>query len=191
VRRQAGTHPAEMRSATPGVCGWPIARRSTGYPARMLSTAAWRGGLAGLAGVAVMTAAEKVEQRITGRPGSFVPARTLLTLVGRRPSEANRPLVANLVMHYGTGAALGVLRGVWSEIGLRGPGWSLAHSVVRLSTDQTLENSTGAGSPPATWPRRERAVDVLHKTVYSLATGWVTDRWVADRSRPRPGRLSH
>ena len=53
-----------------------------------------------------MTAAEKVEQAITHRPDSYVPARTLLTLLGRHPSDDDRPPVWNHAMHYGTGAVL-------------------------------------------------------------------------------------
>jgi hypothetical protein len=43
------------------------------------------GALAGPIGVAVMTAVEKAEQTVTHRPGSHVPARTLLILLGRHP----------------------------------------------------------------------------------------------------------
>jgi hypothetical protein len=49
------------------------------------------GAAAGLVGVAAMTAGEKLEQVVTGRPSSYVPARALLTLLGRRPSDADRP----------------------------------------------------------------------------------------------------
>ena len=51
--------------------------------------AAVRGLAAGLVGVAAMTAAEKVEQRFTGRPNSFVPAHTMERLMRRptRPDE--------------------------------------------------------------------------------------------------------
>lgn len=157
----------------------------------MLRAAAVKGVTAGLAGVAVMTIGEKLEQRLTHRPDSFVPARTLLAVLGRRPAERTQPVVANYLMHYGTGALLGALRGVWAQIGLRGPMWSLAHAVVRLSTDQTLENATGVGAPPARWPRQEHATDVLHKVVYALATGLLADRLVPEQPRPLPGRTSH
>jgi hypothetical protein len=157
----------------------------------MLLNAAARGAVAGLAGAALMTVTEKVEQRLTGRPDSFVPGRALLTMLGRRPPESARPEGWNLAMHYGTAAVLGTLRGVWAELGLRGPTWTAAHTVVRLSTDQTVENATGVGAPPHTWPGLERRVDVLHKAVYSGVTGWLADRMVAERSRPLPGRFSH
>ena len=47
------------------------------------------GALAGLAGVSAMTVAEKIEQAVTRRPDSFVPAHTLERLLGlpRRPDR--------------------------------------------------------------------------------------------------------
>ncbi len=136
--------------------------------------------MAGLAGVAVMTAGEKLEQQLTHRPDSYVPARTLTALItGRRLPESVRPPVRNHLMHWGTGAALGALRGIWSAAGLRGWRASAWHTSVRLATDQTLENATGVGAPPWTWSRQDQVVDVLHKAVYSAATGLVADRLIA------------
>ncbi len=138
-----------------------------------------------------MTIGEKAEQRITGRPNSYVPGRTLLTLLGRRPPTEAKPMVWNHVMHWGTGAVLGALRGLWSATGMRGTPASLSHTVVRLATDQTLENATGMGAPPQTWPRGEQVVDVLHKAVYSCVTGWVADRAVPPRFESRTATTSH
>ena len=142
---------------------------------RALLLAAGRGVVAGVLGVGVMTAGEKLEQAVTHRPNSYIPARTLLTLLGRRPSDTDRPPVWNHVMHYGTGAVLGALRGVWAAVGLRGPQAHLAHTIVRLATDQTLENVTGVGAPPMKWPRQEHAIDVMHKAVNSLTTGLIAE----------------
>ena len=128
-----------------------------------------------------MTFAEKLEQRVTGRPDSHVPARTLERLLGlpERPKEQPRSL--NLVMHFGQGMLLGALRGVMANGGLRGPWSSAMFTVVRLTNDQTLENATGVGAPPWTWPRRELVVDVGHKAVYAFVAGAVADR-LAGRS---------
>ena len=126
-----------------------------------------------------MTTAEKVEQLLDGRPSSYVPARTLLALIGRRPPVGARPVVWNHVMHWGTGVLVGALRGVWSVVGIRGAVGSGAHAVVRLAFDQTLENATGVGAPPRRWPIGELLIDVGHKLVYAMATGAVADRWIA------------
>lgn len=159
--------------------------------AAVLATAAGRGMLAGLAGVAAMTAAEKAEQVLTGRPNSYVPARALLTMMGRSPADHERPLAWNHAMHWGTGALLGALRGVWSAVGIRGREATVTHAVVRLAFDQTMENATGVGAPPATWSRAERVVDVTHKALYALATGAVADRLVAPTLQSRRGTHSH
>lgn len=159
--------------------------------ARTIGSAAGRGVVAGLAGAACMTLGEKLEQRLTGRPNSYVPGRGMMTAVGLAPSEQMKPLVSNHVMHWGTAGLLGALRGVWSATGIRGPQATSTHTVVRLAFDQTLENLTGVGAPPDTWPRGERVVDVMHKGVYSLATGLVADAWIRPAAESRRGRTSH
>jgi len=95
-------------------------------------------------------------------------------------------------MHWGTGAAVGALRGIWSASGLRGWRASAWHTSVRLATDQTLENATGVGAPPWTWSRRDQVVDVGHKAVYSFVTGAVSDRLVPlARDRGSDGVARH
>jgi hypothetical protein len=86
--------------------------------------------------------------------------------------------VRNHLMHWGTGAAVGALRGIWSASGLRGWRASAWHTSVRLATDQTLENATGVGAPPWTWSGRDQVVDLAGKAVYSFVTGAVADRLV-------------
>ena len=135
------------------------------------------GAVAGLAGAGVMTAAEKLEQRFTRRPNSYVPARTLSHLLGlKRPDADSWP--RNMAMHYGTGMSAGALRGLMAAANLRGPAASFMHTWVRLSIDQTLENATGVGAPPPTWPRDELAIDTAHKAIYSFATGAIADALV-------------
>ena len=156
----------------------------------MTGAAAW-GAAAGLVGVGAMTAAEKLEQAFTHRPNSYVPARALLTLLGKEPSDHDAPTTWNHAMHWGTGAALGALRGVWAAVGMRGAHANVTHTIVRLAFDQTVENATGAGAPPSTWPGVEQRVDVVHKAVYSLVTGWVADRWIPAKLQSRRGVTSH
>ncbi len=163
----------------------------TSHRTAQLREAAARGALAGLAGVVGMTATEKLEQAVTGRPNSYVPARALLSLVGRSPDDEMRPSMWNHAMHWGTGALLGALRGVWSATGIRGGEATVTHTVVRLAFDQTVENATGVGAPPKRWPHRERAVDLAHKAIYSAVTGVVADRLVAPTLESSRGIVSH
>ncbi|NKX52168.1 hypothetical protein HER39_16655, partial [Arthrobacter deserti] len=86
---------------------------------KILFSAAAKGALCGLAGVAVMTAGEKVEQAYTRRPDSYIPARTLLALLGRRAGEGKQSPWWNHLKHWSTGALLGSLRGIWAVTGIR------------------------------------------------------------------------
>ncbi|MCO1595721.1 hypothetical protein M8C17_11155 [Micromonospora sp. RHAY321] len=153
----------------------------------MLTRAVPQGLVAGLVGAAVMTLGEKIEQRVSGRPDSYVPARVLERLTGLPERPRRQPQALNLGMHYGQGAVLGVLRAVMANAGMRGPLASGMFTVVRLTNDQILENATGVGAPPQTWPRRELAIDVLHKAVYGFVTGAVADV-LASRHGPGPGQ---
>jgi hypothetical protein len=163
---------------------------STSRPAA-LGRAAARGAAAGTIGVLAMTLAEKAEQAITRRPDSYVPARALRTIVRGGASDAAQPPAWNHTMHWMTGMLLGSLRGVWSATGIRGVEASATHTVVRLAFDQTVENATGVGAPPGTWPRSERVVDYVHKSLYSLVTGAVADRWIPAELESSRGATSH
>ncbi|KFA45623.1 hypothetical protein S40293_11278 [Stachybotrys chartarum IBT 40293] len=133
---------------------------------------------AGLLGVATMTIGEKVEQFFTMRPNSLVPAKTLGRLLGITPTNDSEMWRLNMVMHYGQGALAAVIRAVMSYNGVRGPFSDFMFVGIRLLIDQTLENWTGVGALPWTWPVNEQIIDILHKTVFALSTGYFTDRWI-------------
>ena len=144
-----------------------------------------RGLVAGVAGVAAMTLAEKLEQQFTRRPDSYVPAHTLQRLLGKPESD---DLPANWTMHWGQGILLGAVRGWMAERGIRGPFASFLFLNLRLLNDQTLENLTGAGAPPWTWPVDEQVIDVAWKGVYAFVTGAVADRLISSDQAPEPTR---
>jgi hypothetical protein len=151
-----------------------------GQERQSLLQAALRGGFAGLAGVAAMTLTEKIEQQLTHRPNSYVPARTLAHLL-RLPRPDRDDWTRNMVMHWSNGLVLGPVRGMMAAVNLRGPWASVLLTPLRISWDQMLENATGVGAPPWTWPRDELAIDVLHKTVFALVTGFAADRMIPPR----------
>ena len=145
------------------------------------------GAAMGVVGAGAMAAASKGEQLATGRPDSYVPGHTLARLLGLPAPDSDR-VGRNLAMHYVSGAIGGVVRGVMSAANLRGPFASLMHTNLRLSLDQTLENATGAGAPPWTWPRDELVLDVTHKAIYSFVTGALTDLVVTPSPSSSAGR---
>ena len=66
-----------------------------------------------------------------------------------------------------------------AQHGIRGPVGSFLYMNLRLLNDQTLENATGVGAPPWTWPVDEQVVDLLHKAIYAYAAGAAAD-WLVD-----------
>lgn len=156
----------------------------------MTSKAILNGLLAGLAGAAAMTLAEKIEQQFTHRPDSYVPARTLARLLGLPPKPDAERLGLNWAMHWGEGILMGAVRGLMAESGFRGPVGSFLFMNLRFLNDQTLENATGVGTLPWTWPQDEQVIDLTHKAIYAFVTGAVADRLISGpptRPVPRPG----
>jgi hypothetical protein len=147
---------------------------------RRVRAGLWKGMVAGAGGVAVMTLGEKLEQAITRRPDSFMPAHTLERVLGLRQKPDSERGKLNMGMHVGQAILLGAWRGVMAEGGLRGPRASAMFTIIRLANDQTLENITGQGAPPWTWPRDELIVDVVHKGVYAFTTGAIADALAED-----------
>jgi hypothetical protein len=145
----------------------------------MTINAALKGLAAGLVGVAAMTAAEKLEQAFTNRPDSFVPGHTLEKLLGLPYKPDDQRLLLNWTMHWGQGILLGAVRGLMAERGIRGPFGSFLFTNLRLLNDQSLENLTGVGALPWTWPVDEQIIDLLHKGIYAFVTGAVADRLVS------------
>jgi hypothetical protein len=145
----------------------------------MTTSKAIAGGLlAGLAGVAAMTVAEKVEQFFTHRPDSYVPAHTLEALLKLPHKPDEQRLAMNWTMHWGQGILLGIVRGLMAKHGLRGPVGSFMFMNLRLANDQLLENATGVGALPWTWPVDEQVIDLVHKGIYAFTTGAVADQFI-------------
>ncbi|WP_375275544.1 hypothetical protein [Methylorubrum thiocyanatum] len=159
-------------------------QHGSGRRADLGSTLA-RGLVAGAAGVAAMTLAEKVEQSLTGRPNSYVPAHTLRRILGLPPRPDRERVGMNRAMHWGQGIALGPLRMLMAERGMRGSVASFLFLNLRLLNDQALENATGAGAPPGTWPRDEQRIDLLHKAIYAFVTGYVANGMAQNPDRTR------
>ena len=137
-----------------------------------------------------MTLAEKLEQLITRRPNSYVPAHTLERLLRLPTKPDHERLVLNHTMHWGQGILMGAVRGFMAAGGFRGPVGSFMFMNLRLLNDQIQENATGVGSPPWQWPLDEQVIDLTHKGIYAFVTGAVADALIPGPPTPpvpRPG----
>jgi hypothetical protein len=64
----------------------------------------------------VTTLGEKIEQAVTGRPDSHVPARVPQRLTDLPEHPGEQPPAVSWAMHYGQAALLGVLRSIMAAV---------------------------------------------------------------------------
>lgn len=126
-----------------------------------------------------MTGTNWLEIALTGRPPSYVPARTLGNHMRVSPQfYAQHADLLNNAHHFGMGMLAGPVRAIMSYYGVIGPVAVFLHTGVRIVLDQLVEMSGGVSAAPWTWPIGEQVVDVVHKGVYALITGYICDRLV-------------
>jgi hypothetical protein len=137
-----------------------------------------RGVLAGLAGVSVMTAWQKlVEMPITGREDSYEPANLLMRVLPIAPKRGAAKRRLNYAAHFGVGLAWGAAHAAIARRGaLRGQRAVATVFGVLWPGDVTSTVALGMNPPPWRWSRQDLAIDLADKLVLAQATGAVYDR---------------
>jgi hypothetical protein len=137
-----------------------------------------RGMIAGLAGVTVMTAWQKlVEMPITGREDSYEPANLLLRVLPIAPKHGAAKRRLNYAAHFGVGLAWGAAHAaIARRSGLRGQRAVATVFGILWPGDVTTTVALGMNPPPWRWSRQELVIDLADKLVLAQATGAVYDR---------------
>ena len=149
------------------------------FPKVGLGSAVAIGLGAGFIGAFAMVGTNWLEQLITNRPASYVPARTIGNHFGVTPAFYDRHMdLLNNIHHHGMGIIAGGVRGVLSYYGVIGPFASFVHTGIRIMMDQIVENAAGTSALPWTWPINEQVIDTLHKGFYAIVTGYLCDYWI-------------
>ncbi|PFH45971.1 hypothetical protein AMATHDRAFT_70822 [Amanita thiersii Skay4041] len=160
-----------------------MSHRPTAPPTHAVSTSILSAVLyglgGGLIGAVAMTATENIEQNvITARPPSLVPGYTLLRLFSKSAPPRSNMQEVNLLAQFSFGAVVGGARGIMAWYGIKGPFADFLFLGIRVAFDQTLENWTGIGTAPWTWPTSEQILDLVHKAVFAFVTGYAVDQQV-------------
>lgn len=138
----------------------------------MVASSIGKGLFAGLAGTAAMTASSTLEAKLRGRPASTAPARAMAKALGIASFEdAVAQARFNDLSHRGYGTAWGVVRGLLDVAGLPPRKATAAHGAAVWGSAQVTLPALDIAPPLVFWPKREIAIDVLHHTVYAVATG--------------------
>jgi hypothetical protein len=119
-----------------------------------------------------MTVSSTVEARLRGRPPSTAPARATAKALGiaafdDRIAEER----FNDLAHWGYGTGWGMVRGLLDAAGLPPGRATAAHGVAVWGSAQVTLPALDIAPPALFWAKREVAIDVLHHTVYAVATG--------------------
>lgn len=141
---------------------------------RLMKTLA-KGAVAGLIGTGLMTAAQRAEMRLTGRPPSMVPGRVASKLLRLEPEGDEALARVSLRMHWAHGMTQGTVRALIGRLGFRGPAAAATHFALMWGGDALLYRTLGISPWPWQWSLEELAPDVLHKGLYVVATSAAYD----------------
>ncbi len=136
-----------------------------------------RGAVAGVVGTAVMTAAQTAEMAVSGREASTVPGQVASKLFGLSPEGDEEMARVSLAMHWGHGVAQGTTRALLGQLGVRGTlTGAFVHFALMWTSDAFLYKQMGISPWPWEWSGADLAPDLLHKSLYAVATSAAYER---------------
>jgi hypothetical protein len=137
-----------------------------------ISKALGDGLVAGALGTAAMTASSTLEARLRGRPPSTAPARATAKALGIKDFEDDVARARfNDLSHWGYGTGWGVVRGLLGATGMPAHMATAAHGAAIWGSAAVALPALDVAPPFVFWGAREVAIDLLHHTVYAVATG--------------------
>jgi hypothetical protein len=140
------------------------------------------GLVAGALGTAAMTASSSLEARLRHRAPSSAPARATAKALGiaEFDSELARARFNDL-SHWAYGTCWGVVRGALGVAGVAPARATVAHGAAVWGSAAVTLPALDVAPPFVFWGRKEVAIDVLHHTVYAVATGLAYELIAAGR----------
>jgi hypothetical protein len=147
-----------------------------------LSTAIGDGLVAGFIGTAAMTVSSTVEARLRHRPPSTAPARATAKALGIADFEDDIARARfNDLSHWGYGTGWGVVRGLLGAAGLPARKATAAHGAAIWGSAAVTLPALDIAPPFVFWGKEEVAIDLVHHTVYAVATGLAYEAIAAGR----------
>lgn len=134
-----------------------------------------KGILAGLAGTAAISLAQRIEMKITGREPSDSPAKAVnKTLHIEATDEEHKEAFVEGV-HWAYGTLWGLARGALDAAGLRGPLATAVHFAAVWGTAMVMLPALKIAPPVKEWGAKSIATDGAEHLVYGIAAGLAYD----------------
>lgn len=129
------------------------------------------GVAAGAVGTAAMTAAQRVEMKLTGRNRSTTPAKAVEKVLDVEPSDQQAEQTLSQTVHWAYGTALGGLCGlVASVLNDREPATALVFFGLAWGGALVMLPSLRVSPPPTQWGKKSLLTDAGFHVVYASAT---------------------
>jgi hypothetical protein len=130
------------------------------------------GLVAGFLGTAAMTVSSTVEAKLRRRAASTAPARATAKALGIREFDSDLAQARfNDLSHWGYGTGWGVVRGILGATGMSPAKATAAHGAAVWGSAAVTLPALDVAPPFVFWGRKEIAIDLLHHSVYAVATG--------------------
>lgn len=131
------------------------------------------GLVAGAVGTVAQTLSQRLEQSITRRGDSMVPAEVGAMVFGPPLTNVGEVRQLGLAVHWGHGISMGLLRGALGLTPLGPLTASALHFVLVWSGDVVLYKGLGVAPWPWKWGAKAVSTDLGHKFVLSAVTSAV------------------
>ncbi len=133
------------------------------------------GLLAGAVGTTVMTAAQMIDMKVTGREPSDTPYKAIKKIFGMKELPEEKKEKANNLIHFAYGTVWGVPRGVMAATSMDGAASTAAHFTGIWGTEITLLPAMDVIEPVTKWSPQALGKDFMFHVIYAVATGVTAD----------------
>ncbi len=145
-------------------------------PLGVLACTIGKGLFCGFFATAVMTLAQQIEMKITGRSGSDTPVRAGATVLGVTPIEEKKNTFNNMV-HFFYGTIWGTVVGLLSLLGFPKTIPALFHFISMWVTGMIILPALKASTPPWKWGAKGVATDGFFHVIFTLSAT-IIYRWL-------------
>jgi hypothetical protein len=138
---------------------------------RKLGRVVGAGLLAGFAGTALMTVAQRIQMRLAHRPASRAPAKAVEKVFHIEVKDEHSEQRLATATHWSYGSGWGLVRALVRELGLGPASATLAQFALLWSTELTLLPRLKVAPPIGMWSKKEIAQDLALHGLYATTTG--------------------
>jgi hypothetical protein len=138
--------------------------------------AAARGLVAGFAGTLALTASQRIEMRVAGRPPSDLPAQVAEGILGISIRGRRSRALAAFGAHWFNNTVSGLGRAALAGAGLRGAPAIAGCFVLYMGGSTVMFARLGLAPPPWRRGARQVTIDALHAGVWATATSTAYER---------------